>query len=308
LGYYLQGLLSRQNDIEVLSLLRPESPPVREYPNITTARIDFSDLPSFKKTVRDFKPNVVIHAAASGMKDREESRWFQMTAFNLQSTLGLLEVVAALSDCQYIYLSTGLAYLPQGRPLVETDPLDSARPYGACKAAVDLLVRSGAQSLGVPLTVLRPFSFTGINDHTTRLFPTILHAAASGAPAQLTDGDQIRDFSTAEDVAAATLLALRHRGAQRPTAGVRVYNLGSGTSLSLRQLVEKVMCDLALHVELSFNPDTRGNTTPLMLTASATAALEDFGWRPRIHLAYAVWELARSRYPNLDIRQPAKWL
>lgn len=310
LGYYLQRLLARQNDLEVVSLLRRDSSPVPDYPNITTVRIDFDDQPLLQQRMRDFQPHAIIHAAASGMKESERARWLHMTAFNLQSTLGLLAVAAELPSCHYIYISTGLAYLPQPRPLVETDALGSTHPYGACKAAIDLLVRSGAESLGVPLTVFRPFSFTGINDHASRLFPTILSAAASGTPAALTDGTQVRDFSSAEDVAEAILLALRHRSGERPPAGegVRVYNLGSGTCLPLRQLIEKVVHDLDLRVELRFTDDPAGHTTPVMRTASTQAALNDLGWKARTNLSYAVWELARSTHPTLPIRQPGQWL
>jgi len=310
LGYYLQRLLARQHDLDVVSLLRRDSSPVPDYPNITTVRIDFDDQPALQQRVRDFQPHVIIHAAASGMKESERARWLHMTAFNVQSTLGLLAAASALSGCHYIYISTGLAYRPQPKPLVETDALDSTHPYGACKAAIDLLVRSGAESLGVPLTVFRPFSFTGLNDHTTRLFPTILHAAASGTPAALTDGAQVRDFFAAEDVAEAILLALRHRSGEGPPAedGVRVYNLGSGTRLSLRQLIEKVMCDLDLHVELRFTDDPAGHATPVMRTANTRAALDDLGWKARTNLSYAVWELARSTHPDLPIRQPRQWL
>ena len=306
LGYYLQRLLSQQNDLQVLSLLRRESSSTREYPNITTARVDFSDHSAFKKIVRDFKPGAIVHAAASGMTQGERSRWLEMTEFNLRSTLGLLEAAAELSDCHYIYVSTGLAYLPQRRPLVEGDPLGSTHPYGACKAAADLLVRSGADSLGVPLTLFRPFSFTGVNDHTTRLFPTVLKAAATGTPARLTDGNQVRDFSAAEDVAEAIFLALRRRAEPDAVKCVSVYNLGSGSLLPLRQVLEHVMCDLGLRVEIRFTAD--GAEQPATLTANTSAAREELAWRPRVSLSYAVWELARSTYPDLATRQPPKWL
>lgn len=306
LGHYLQQQLSAETKMAVLSLLRPESPEPVAHPNIETVRVDFRDPETLAKTVRRFEPDAVVHAAASGMKESERARWFEMTRFNVGSTLSLLESIAPLPGCHYVYVSTGLAYTPQGRPLVEADPLGSTHPYGASKAATELLLRSGAESARVPLTVLRPFSFTGVNDHTTRLFPTILAAASSGAPARLGDPDQVRDFSAAEDIADGILRALTARQS-RPGNDVRVYNLGSATRQSLRQMLEQVTADLALPVELAFNTGER-RSAPVILSADTTAARESLAWRPRVRLSYAVWELARSRYPELEIREPAKWL
>ena len=55
--------------------------------------------------------------------------------------------------------STGLGYRDQGRHLRESDPLDTEHPYGASKAAADMLMRAAAAEFGVPMVVLLLFSF-----------------------------------------------------------------------------------------------------------------------------------------------------
>jgi nucleoside-diphosphate-sugar epimerase len=50
--------------------------------------------------------------------------------------------------------------------------------------------------------------------------------------------------------------------------------------------------------ELPFHPHE-----PLHLVADIGRA-QELGWEPRTNLAYAVWQLARSQYPDLAVREP----
>ena len=97
-----------------------------------------------------------------------------MARFNIHSTLMLFEKSCALPDCHFVYISTGLLYREQGRRLRESDPVESLHPYGASKAAADLLIRAAAEEFQRTLTVMRPFSFTGLHDAKGRLFPSLL--------------------------------------------------------------------------------------------------------------------------------------
>ena len=106
-------------------------------------------------------------------------------------------------------MSTGLVYGEQSRPCREGDPIDTLHPYGASKAAADCLLRAGAERLKRHLTVLRPFSFTGLHDGGDRLFPSLLRSAVKGEPFSMSAGTQIRDFCAVQDVAEAVCLILQ---------------------------------------------------------------------------------------------------
>src|SRR5260370_14084520 len=124
-----------------------------------------------------------------------------MFGFNVDVPLGWGEGFYHAPPCHFVYVSSGLAYRDQGRLLREIDPLDSRHPYGASKAAADLLLRAASAEFGVPLTILRPFSFTGLADESPRLFPSLLRAAAERQPFDLAPRDHIRDYTAAQDIA-----------------------------------------------------------------------------------------------------------
>lgn len=301
LGKNLLGLIGDRADVQVLNVLRPESRLCSSWPSVRSARVDLLDRAAVRSLVAAFRPTCVVHCAATGM-EFPRTEWFDLIRFNVDLTVNLCECAATIPDCAFIFVSTGLAYRPGDRPLVEDDPLDTQHPYGASKAAADLLVRSAAAEFAVPLTVLRPFSFTGPGDDRRRLFSALLRAAAERVPVALSAGTQVRDHCSARDIADGIVRAMEAQ--RRQECGARIYNLGSGRTDPLRAVIEGVVADLDLEVELEFGAREPGRFEPSFLVADIGRAARDLGWQPRHNLAHAVWQLARESFPALRVREP----
>ena len=302
LGRNLLEMIGNNPSFEILSLLRFQSRPVSRYSRVHETRLDFGDRGRVKALAADFRPQIIVHCAATGM-DFPKSEWFDLIRFNVDFTVNLCESAAGAGVSHFIFVGTGLAYRPLPRPLREEDALDTLHPYGASKAAGDFLIRSAAVEFGLPLTVLRPFSFTGLGDDRNRLFPSLLRAAAAGVPMDLSAGRQVRDHLSARDVARGILAAM---DAPPSPAVPGVYNLGSGSSLPVRQMVEGVVAELGLSVELNFGAKPPHRFEPEFLVADWSKANRDLGWRPRHRLSHAVWELSRASFPGLDLREPPR--
>jgi UDP-arabinose 4-epimerase len=301
LGYHLLEQLSALPGAMVLALLRKQSRRPKDYPSVLYGRVDLSDTNALKDLLGRFKPTCVIHCAASGMQF-PKPQWFDLIRFNVDVSLNLCECVSYTTGCRFVFVSSGIAYRETARPLRESDALDTAQPYGASKAAADILLRSAASEFGVPLTVVRPFSFTGVGDDGTRLFPTLLRAAAEGRPFDLSPGDQVRDHCAGKDIAAGIMAAAVPRSV---TGGQSmIYNFGSGRETTLKPLLEDVCEQLGLDVELRFGTRGYAPFEPMFLVADIARAKRELGWEPRQNLAYAVWELARASFPTLRLKQP----
>jgi nucleoside-diphosphate-sugar epimerase len=85
-----------------------------------------------------------------------------------------------------------------------------------------------------------------------------------------------------------------------------VFNLGSGQSLQLRSIVETVCQELGLEVDIKFGEMPFHPHEPMHLVADISRA-RDLGWQPRTNLSYAVWQLAKSQYPDLAVREPKQF-
>jgi UDP-glucose 4-epimerase len=269
--------------------------------NVHLEHVDLADVAATARAVAAIVPNAIIHCAGSGVRPSKIG-WFEQIQLNVSATVALFEASCELEDCHFIHVSTGLVYSSQDRPCREHDPIDTLHPYGASKAAADCLLRAGAERLKRHLTVVRPFSFTGLHDGGDRLFPSLLRAASEGRPLAMSAGTQIRDYCAVQDVAEGILLMLE----EGTLPGRDTFNLGSGKSISLRGIVASVCRQLGIEVGLQLGAVPFHPQEPMNLVADIHLA-KSLGWEPRTNLAYAVWELARSQFPELAVTEPERY-
>lgn len=269
--------------------------------NVHLRQIDMFDSAKLTQSVLEIQPNAIVHCAASGVRP-SRINWFDLIQLNVHSTNQLFQASCEVDECHFIHISTGLVYREQDRLYHEDDPIDTLHPYGASKAAADCLLRAGADRLKRHLTVVRPFSFTGIHDGGDRLFPSLLRAIGNGASFDMSLGTQLRDFCAVQDIADAIRIILE----EGDTPQRNVYNLGSGRSLPLRSIVEEVCNELALPIDINFGKMPFHPYEPMHLVADISRAT-DLGWTPKTSLAYSVWQLARSQYPHLSVREPKRF-
>ncbi len=303
LGYNVVRQLSAAHpETRLHVLMRTLNPSLfGDLANVTAQQVDMLDTDGVSSAVKAFQPNAIIHCAASGVRPSAIG-YFDLVNLNVSATLHLFRAACDIPDCHFIHISTGLVYGQQDRPCRETDAVNTLHPYGATKAAADCVLRAAAERLNRQLTIVRPFSFTGLHDGGDRLFPSLLRAALEGKPFAMSPGTQQRDFCAVQDVADAIQLILE----QGDHPGRDIFNVGSGLSISLGRIVHQVATQLSLDVEIQFGARPFHPLEPPQLIAdlSRTQAL---GWHPRINLAYAVWQLARAAFPQLQVTEPKQF-
>jgi len=300
LGRHALLQLLGRSGTEVLAIHRQASPEYLPVDGVRHETVNFGDRAALAALFEEFQPTCLIHCAASGMIF-PHIEWFKLIRFNVDATLLLFELASMYPGCHFVHVSTGLAYRSTGQALKETDALENVHPYGASKAAADLLLRSAAVEFGVPLTVFRPFSFTGTGDTKTRLFPALLRAAVEKKALPLSAGDQVRDFCSAREIARAIVMSVdRVPDAKVPA----LFNLGSGQALNLRTLIERVVEELAIPVRLEFGARPYGPFEAMHLVADISRANLELGWRSQHNLAHAVWQLAEDSFSSLKLKEP----
>ena len=297
LGRAIIKQLAGHGDVSLLAIYRNQPPQAAD--NITNRVVDLDQPDQIASALREFKPTVLIHAAATGMQQPRPDD-ATLRKVNVELPARLAEAAGALGGCHFVHISSGLAYQDQGRPLREGDPLGTMHPYGASKAEAEKQLRSIAQDRDLRLTILRPFSFTGEGDFGTRLFPSLLRSALEKKPFEMSAGDQVRDHANVNDIARGVIAAALAQSTDR----LRVFNLGSGDTRTLRELVLSVKHALNIDVDLRFGARAHSPHEQMFMTAEITRAGRELGWQPQESVAQAVWELARSSFPALKIDDP----
>ncbi len=304
LGYnVVRHLASNHPEMRLLLLMRrPDSELFAGFGNVTIEQVDMADMGRLEQAVANFQPNAIIHSAASGVRPSAFS-YFDFVDLNVSATLHLFRASCQVDRCHFINVSTGMVYGSQERPCRESDPVNTLHPYGASKAAADCLLRAGAEKLNRHLTIVRPFSFTGLHDGGDRLFPTLLRCAQEGRPFVMSSGTQLRDFCAVQDVVDAIAMILE----EGDQASRDIFNVGSGRSVSLGRIVHSVVKQLGLEVEVQMGARPFHPLEPMSLVADISRT-QSLGWKPRTNLAYAVWQLARSAYGELAVTEPEQYL
>ncbi|MDQ2926249.1 MAG: NAD-dependent epimerase/dehydratase family protein, partial [Acidobacteriota bacterium] len=159
LGYNIVRELGRAHpETQLLVLMRTlDATRFSHLPNVTLEQVDMLDTARLLEAVLKFRPNAVIHAAASGVRPSNIG-YFGLVDLNVSATLQMFRATCEIPGCHFIHISTGLVYGQQDRPCRESDAVNTLHPYGASKAAADLLLRAAAERLDRHLTIVRPFS------------------------------------------------------------------------------------------------------------------------------------------------------
>ena len=109
-----------------------------------------------------------------------------------------------------------------------------------------------------------------------------------------------------EDIAAGILAAAFPGEATTPRSDI--YNLGSGSTQTLRTLMEDILAQLGLKVDLRFGIRNYARFEPRFLVADIARAQRELDWQPRKNLAFAVWELAQASFSTLQLKRPDEWI
>ena len=179
--------------------------------------------------------DLAFHCAAYGVNpaDRDPAAMF---AANVAAAGAWVEAAAAQGARAFVHVGSCSEYggAANRRPIGEDAALAAADLYGASKAAGGLWARARAAALGLPFLWVRPFGIFGPGEAPHRLLPHLHARLRAGLKAELTPGEQMRDFLHIDDAAAG--LAAAGEAALSGFAGE--CNLCSGRALSVRGFAE----------------------------------------------------------------------
>ena len=198
---------------------------------------------------------------------------------NGTATLQLLDV-ARETDSRVVLASSAAIYgHPEAVPIAEEAPKRPTSPYGVEKLANDEYARVYAEEYGLETVALRYFNIYGPRQtgQYSGVISTFVDQAQAGDPITVEgDGEQTRDFVHVDDVVRANRLA-----ATADVTGT-AYNVGTGSSVTIRELAEIVrdVTDASVPIE---HVDPRSNDIQ-QSRADVTRARRELGFEPTLSL------------------------
>jgi nucleoside-diphosphate-sugar epimerase len=185
------------------------------------------------------RPEVVFHLASLFLTEHQPGDIPALVGSNILFPLQLVEAMAVTGARNLV--NTGTSWQHFG-----TDGYRPVNLYAATKQAFEDLLPYYHEARGLSCTTLKLFDTYGAADPRRKLVRILLEAARSGAPLDLSPGEQVLDLTHVEDVAQAFLDA----GA-RLLAGPPVLDtfLVSGDRLTVRALADRIQTALGRPIQ-----------------------------------------------------------
>ena len=228
-GRYVQAAL-QQRGWEVWGLGAQPAPAHASAAHYLQA--DLLDSTALAHAVAQARPQAVIHLAAIAFVGHGDADAFYRV--NLLGTRHLLAALAALPQppARVLLASSANVYGNQTEGMLdETTAPQPANDYAVSKLAMEHMAHLWAAQL--PITIVRPFNYTGVGQSVDFLLPKIVaHFRRRAATIELGNLDVWRDFSDVRAVADAYARLL-----DAPAAVGATVNVCSGHSHSLREVL-----------------------------------------------------------------------
>jgi UDP-glucose 4-epimerase len=253
----------------------------------------------------------VVHLAAVTSVLRSVENPAATFDTNVAGTHAVLEAARAGGVRSLVFASTNAVTGPMQAPaIVETATLRPLTPYGATKAAGEMLMSAYTASYGVRCACLR---LTNVYGPGMQAKDSIVARLMRAIRLERTfeiygDGRQVRDYVHVSDVIGAVRLGLVREDWAGPTV------IGSGTSLSVLEVVDVVRSVTGAPLSVEHGPARAGEMPAVIVDPSRARGA---GWSPRYGFeegVQGVWEEWSRADPDtilagvpvaLDTRPPA---
>jgi UDP-glucose 4-epimerase len=249
---------------------------------------DIGDAKSLEQIANEHRIDAVFHFAAKALIAESVTNPAIFFKVNVSSALAMLDTLRNTGLKKFVFSSTAAVYgNPVSLPISEDNDKNPVNSYGESKLCYERILTWYARAYGISAVAFRYFNASGAigsigEDHRpeTHIIP-LLFEAASGEREYFTifgddyptpDGTCLRDYVHVADIAQAHILALE--AMNRP--GFVAYNIGTGTSYSVKQVV--TAAEEVIGKTIPTRVADRRPGDPAALCANPAKLMKELGW------------------------------
>jgi GDP-4-dehydro-6-deoxy-D-mannose reductase len=290
-SYLAQHLLSfNKYDISGTYQLEKSLGNVESIKNkLNLIKADLSEEKNVFKIIQDTSPEIIFHLAALTSPSGSFNNPTQTLTNNISLQVNLLEGVRKLKllNTKILIISSADIYgqvKKEDLPINEDTPLMPTSPYSVSKIAQDYLGLTYFLSYNLKIVRVRPFNHIGPKQSA--------HFVVSSFAKQIAEIEKgkrepvlrvgnleaKRDFTNVKDMVRAYVLAI-----EKGKYG-EVYNIGSGTSYKISDILNKLVSMSSSKIEIEKDKTLfRPNDNP-DLVCDAGKFIRLTGWEPQISI------------------------
>jgi UDP-glucose 4-epimerase len=262
---------------------------LKAHPNLRVVEGSIAEPDLVERTWADFRPEVVVHAAASY---KDPSNWAEDSRTNALGTALVVQASERWGVHRLVYFQTALCYglHPLKQPVTLDHPLrPEASSYAISKTAGEYYVR---------LSALDSISFRLANMYGPRNLsgplPTFFRRLTGGKPCFVVDTR--RDFLFVEDMLPVVLQAVDGRGKRG------VYHISTGRDFAIKDLYAATVKALGLTGADDVEVRPRGADDAYTILLDPSKTNREFDWEATTPLEVGV-QAAIAWYQQYGVAQ-----
>ena len=221
----------------------------------------------------------IVHLAALPDVRKSVGRPYIQVQKDVLGYINLLEYAKILKNLKRMVFISSSSVYGVGGEFSETSPTMPISPYGVSKLNNENMNTCYSHLYGFPITSLRFFTVYGTYGRDNMVIWKFTENISLGKPISLfNNGLNKRDFVYVSDVVDAILLAIF----DEKSTGHNVYNVGTGTSISVLEVVRIIEDMLGKTATLETLPPQPGDV--LKTCADITKIEQNLGYAPKIDI------------------------
>jgi nucleoside-diphosphate-sugar epimerase len=269
----VRKLLEQDGSVEIIDnlLTGRESNLAEVIERVRLHRVDIRDAAAIAPLVRG--ADTVYHLAAIPSVPRSIDDPIPSHQVNIDGTFNVLRAAAEAGVRRLVYAASSSGYGDsETLPKVETMPARPKSPYAVQKLLGEYYASVFYSCFGLETVALRFFNVYGPRQDPSSAYSGVLslfmkHLLARTHPTIFGDGEQSRDFTYVEDVAALCIKA-----ASAPLAAGKMYNAGNGGRFTLNFIWSLLQKMEGVDLPPKYGPSRPGDVRHSMADTRLAAA------------------------------------
>lgn len=264
-----------------------------EYPDSHHINCDILDKNRVYEVLDTIKPDYVVNLAAISSVGKSWKIPGETIEINICGTVNILEAIRQIdSSTRVLLIGSSEEYEACNSPIDENAKLNANNPYGISKLTQEMLASLYREHFNMLIYYVRVFNHTGVGQNEDFVIPSwckqIAKISKSGQKGVVKVGNLTvrRDFSNVKDIVRAYRMVLESDDCYI------VYNIGSGKSVQLREILNYIISlssqDVIIETEQAM---IRPIENPI-ICCNHNLITEKLGWKPE----YSVFDTAKEVY------------
>ncbi len=227
----------------------------------------------------DWKKQKIDHVIHLAGKTFVPDSWENPEKFFRVNTIGTLNAInfCRQQDIGMTYISAYIYGQPKSNPISEIADINPNNPYAKSKHMAEQLCEFFCTYFNMDITVLRLFNVYGAKQSERFLIPFIVDQVLNNDTISVQDLAPKRDYVYIDDVCRAIELSIEN------TKGYQLFNIGSGVSYSVSEVIDKVQAIAGTHKKVISKNSIRRNELN-DVKADIKAIKQVWGWEPQFTL------------------------